>query len=408
MNTIAGKNMKIIVCLLCLFSFFACAGQRAPIQAPVAVQAPILPQFEVLNTLHQQFLVFREDDIFRRYGFTYNSPYADWLQRVRALEQDPAMGDVARLLAGLSIAYRTHGAGSEVYAQFEERFGTALRAPVEQELPVRPTAAAPAAPAVPGVTILFSGDTQGKVFPKPGLAGDVGGLARRPSTIAYFREKDPGVLLLDAGDAFASGFAGAQMTNKILVRAMNRMGYDAMGLGPQDLAMGEVALRELVGMAKFPLVCSNLEFGKGVSPWIRPYAIFERNRLKVAVVSLLPSIPGAVITGARFIAPADALRALLPRLQNRADCIVLLTQFGSEDVASLLGGDEEVGVILGDSMEFSRGRPAYIPAGPGGLGFGSVRLEVRDEGPVRVTQVLPVFLREDSDAQIVEMLDELE
>ena len=398
--------MKIIVCLLCLFSFFACAGQRAPVQAPVAVQAPILLQFEVLNTLHQQFLVFREDDIFRRYGFTYNSPYADWLQRVRGLEQDPVMGDVARLLAGLSIAYRTHGAGSEVYAQFEERFDTALRVPVAPEPTVRPVPA-PAAPREPGVTILFSGDTQGDLFPKSGLTGDVGGLARRPATIAYFREMDPGVLLLDAGDAFASGFAGAQMTNKVLVRAMNRMGYDAMGIGPQDLTMGEVALRELVGMAKFPLVCSNLEFGKGVSPWIRPYAIFERNRLKVAVVSLLPSMPGTVITGARFIAPADALRVLLPGLKNRVDCIVLLTQFGSEDVASLLGGDEEVGVILGDSMVFSRGRPAYIPAVPGGLGFGSVRLEVRDEGPVRVTQVMPVFLGEQSDAQILGMLDEL-
>lgn len=405
--------MKIIVCLLCLFSFFACAGQRAPVQAPVAVQAPILPEFEVLNTLHQQFLVFRDDDIFRRYGFTYNSPYADWLQRVRGLEQNPAMGEVARLLAGLSIAYRTHGAKSSVYAQFEERFDTALRTPPEPEPMVRPApvsvaASAPVAALEPGIIILFSGDTRGDVFPKSGLTGDVGGLARRPSTIAYFREKDPGVLLLDAGDAFASGFAGSEMTNKVLVRAMNRMGYDAMGLGPQDLAMGEVALRELVGMAKFPLVCSNLEFGKGVSPWIKPYAIFERNRLKVAVVSLLPPIPGAVITGARFIAPARALRALLPELKNRVDCIVLLTQFGSEDMAGLLGGAEEVGVILGDSMEFSRGRPAYIPAVPGGRGFGSVRLEHRGAGIARITQTMPVLLGAEPDTQILEMMDELE
>ena len=405
--------MKIIVCLLCLFSFFACAGQRAPVQAPVAVQAPILPEFEVLNTLHQQFLVFREKDIFRRYGFTYNSPYADWLQRVRGLEQDPAMGEVARLLAGLSIAYRTHGAKSSVYTQFEERFDKALRTPLEPEPMVRPAPASAAAPEPvaapePGITILFSGDTRGDVFAKSGLTGEVGGLARRPSTIAYFREKDPGVLLLDAGDAFASGFAGSEMTNKVLVRAMNRMGYDAMGLGPQDLAMGEVALRELVGMAKFPLVCSNLEFGKGVSPWIRPYAIFERNQLKVAVVSLLPSIPGAVITGARFIAPARALRAILPGLKNRVDCIVLLTQFGSEDMAGLLGGDEEVGVVLGDSMEFSRGSPAYIPAVPGGRGFGSVRLKLRDAGIARITQTMPVLLGAEADAQLLEMLDELE
>ncbi|PKN42223.1 MAG: hypothetical protein CVU60_08370 [Deltaproteobacteria bacterium HGW-Deltaproteobacteria-18] len=361
--------------------------------------------FEDLNALHEQFLVFREDDIFRRYGFTYNSPYADWLQRVREQEQDPATGEVARLLAGLSIAYRTHGAKSAVYAQFEERFDKALRTPVEHAPPLRPV---PAASPVPGITILFSGDTRGDVFSKPGLAGDVGGLARRPATIAYFREKDPGVLLLDAGDAFASGPAGSRVTNQILVRAMNRMNYDAMGLGPEDMAIGEVALRELAGMAKFPLVCSNLEFRKGIAPWIRPYVILERNQRRVAVMSLLPPVPGAVITGARFIAPSAALRTLLPALRSKADCIVLLTQFGSQNVAPLLGDDEGFDVILGDSAALSQSIPAYMPAVPGWLGFGSVRLEMRNPGRTRVTEAMPVLLGVESDVQIFEMLDELE
>jgi len=397
--------MKIIICLLCLVSLFACAGPRGPVQAPVAARAPVLPVFENLKALHEQFLVFREDDIFRRYGFTYNSPYADWLQRVRELEQDPATGEVARLLAGLSIAYRTHGAKSGVYAQFEERFDKALRTPVEHAPPLRPV---PAATPVPGITILFSGDTRGDVFSKPGLAGDVGGLARRPATIAYFRKKDPEVLLLDAGDAFASGLAGSKATNQFLVRAMNRMSYDAMGLGPRDLAMGEVALRELAGMAKFPFVCSNLEFGKGVAPWIRPYVILERNRLRVAVMSLFPPTPGAVVTGARFIAPITALRALLPLLRGKADLIVLLTQFGSQDVAPLLGDGEGIDVILGDSAAYSQNIPAYMPAVPGWLGFGSVRLEMRNPGKTRVTEAMPVLLGVESDVQIFEMLDELE
>lgn len=397
--------MKIIVCVLCLLSLFACAGPRGPVQAPVAARAPVLPVFEDLKALHEQFLVFREDDIFRRYGFTYNSPYADWLQRVRELEQDSATGEVARLLAGLSIAYRTHGAKSVIYAQFEERFEKALRTPVRRESTVR---SLPTAPSAPGVAILFSGDTRGDVFSKPGLTGDVGGLARRPPTIAYFRKKDPELLLLDAGDAFASGLAGSKVTNQFLVRAMNRMNYDAMGLGPGDLAMGEVALRELAGMAKFPFVCSNLEFGKGVAPWIRPYVVLERNQIRVAVMSLFPPTPGAVVTGARFIAPATALRALLPVLWGKADLIVLLTQFGSQDVTALLGEGDEVAVILGDGMAFSRSSPAYIPAVPGGLGFGAVRLEMRDAGKMRITRAMPVLLGTESDAQILEMLGEPE
>jgi hypothetical protein len=397
--------MKIIVCLLCLLSLFACAGPRVPVQTPVAARAPVLPVFEDLKALHDQFLVFREDDIFRRYGFTYNSPYADWLQRVREMEQDPDTGDVARLLAGLSIAYRTHGAKSVIYAQFEERFDKALRTPVRREPTDR---SLPTAPSAPGVTILFSGDTRGDVFSKPGLTGDVGGLARRPPTIAYFRGKDPGLLLLEAGDAFVSGPAGSKVTNQVLVRAMNRMNYDAMGLGPGDLAMGEVALRELAAMATFPFVCSNLEFGKGVAPWIRPYVILKRNQLRVAVMSLFPPTPGAVVTGARFIAPSAALRTLLPVLRSKADCIVLLTQLRSQDVAPLFGDGEGSDVILGDSAAFSQSRPAYIPAVPGWLGFGSIRLEMRDAGKTLVTEAMPVLPGMESDAQILEMLGELE
>jgi hypothetical protein len=82
---------------------------------------------------------------------------------------------------------------------------------------------------------------------------------------------------------------------------MNRMRYDAMGLGPYDLDMGEVALRELASVASFPFVCSNLEFQQDTHPWIRPYVLIERGRHTIAVISLLGPDPAVSITGARLI-----------------------------------------------------------------------------------------------------------
>ena len=398
--------MKTIILAFCLLPLFACAAR--PVQAPLQVQAPapILPQFEELRVLHERFVAFRENEQFRRYGFTFNSPYADWLQRVRDIEKDPFRAEAARLLAGLAVASRIHGLKSEVYSQFEERFDRALRtAPVPDPAPdSTPTIARPS---VSGITILFSGDTGGLVLPWSGVAGEMGGLAARPPVIEHFRKEDPGLLLLDAGDSFAVDVSGAQEVNKVLVRAMNRMHYDAMGLGGGDLAMGEVALRELVGMADFPLVCSSLKFGKDVAPWIDRYALVERNGFRVAVMSLLPLPPAAGITGARFIPPGEVLRDLLPELWGMADCIVLLTQLSSTELVGLLDENSEVDVILGDGNAFSQIGPAYIPAVPKGRGFGLVRLELGDVETQRSVQSQPVLLGTRLDSQLLEIMTEL-
>jgi len=405
--------MKFIAVLLCLLSLFSCAGHSGPAQAPVVLQAPILPVFERLNTLHEQFLVFRDDDVFQRYGFTYNSPYADWFQRVRDFEQDPATGDAARLLAGLSVAYRTHGAKSRIYRQFEDRFGQALRARAAEKQAQSPVVVAepvtlpiPEAPAR-YITLLFSGDTQGVVYSQPGGFGPVGGLARRPPTLTYFRAEDPGTVVLDAGDAFVSGFAKAEAINKVLVRAMNHMRYDAMGLGPHDLAIGEVMLRELVGIASFPMICSNLQFQEGVEPWIKSYVLVERGQVRIALVSLLPPAPGVRITGAKLIPPRQALQAMLPELRGKADCIVLLTQFGAKKIAALLGDEGAVDVILGDGNGKSSENPAYLPAVPKGLGFGLVRLEKADGGGFRPVEKLPVLMGMASDDHVLQIMEEL-
>jgi hypothetical protein len=417
--------MKIIALLLCVL-LSACVRNPAPPE-PVPTQPPVLQEFAPLTEMHARFLTFRDDDIFLRHGFTFNSPYADWLQRVREFEHNPTMTESARLLAGLAVAARIHGVKSEVYRQFEMRFDQSVRATVEQEFveqepemqesveqesveqePEVQGAVASSAPALASeVSILFSGDTQGVVFPQPGPFGSVGGLARRTSTVAHFRMEDPGVVLLDAGDTFTSGFERAEKINKVLVRAMNHLRYDAMGLGGLDLAMGEVPLRELAAMAKFPMVCSNLEFQQGVAPWIKPYVIFERNGRRIAVLSVLSAPSGAVITGARFVAPEKALGALLPKLRSTVDFVVLLTQLGSEEAAELLGKGNMVDVILGDRNAASMTSPAYVPAVPKGLGLGLLRLNMTAPGAPARVESLPVLLGTDSDAQLAKILDEL-
>ncbi len=276
-------------------------------------------------------------------------------------------------------------------------------APAVQSLPAVSTVAEGVRP---GVTILFSGDTQGVIFPQPGVAGPVGGLARRPPLIGRVRAEDPGVVLVDAGDAFTSGFGRAGRINNVLVRAMNRMGYDAMGLGPHDLALGEVALRELVSIAEFPFVCSNVVFQVGVKPWVKPYVILQRGPFRIGVISLLPPDADAAVAGARIVPPGHALRGVLAELGPKVDGVVLLTQMGSAEVAEIVGG-LAVAVVAGDGKASSREVPLYLPAVPKGLGFGRVRLESGEGGALRSAEHGPVLLGEQQDSQMLRLLEEL-
>ena len=67
----------------------------------------------------------------------------------------------------------------------------------------------------------------------------VGGVARRATTINQEKKKNPYTLVLDAGDSLVGDQDPALKTQgKSSVEAMNRLGYDAMALGPGDLALG--------------------------------------------------------------------------------------------------------------------------------------------------------------------------
>jgi hypothetical protein len=536
--------MKHFVLAICLLAALSCAKPPAP--QPVQAPSPVLPQFKPLAELYDEFQGFRGDQLYLRHGFTANFPKSDWLTRVQAFEQEPELAAPSRLLAGLAIAHRLHGAQSVVTQDFEARFAASIRptvprelqdaprqepiqavrsgitttpspedaqhpdlqspAPTMAEIPVpaqlppetvkplptgeaaphlplpsapsledsplptqqpaetvEPSAGdslphaplqsassvddtplptqqpaetvAPSAeealphaplPSAPGVedtsipspqpdeadkpdavTLLFSGDTQGVVYPQPGLSGPVGGIDRRGPVVERLRAENPNVVLVDAGDTFISGSARAEKINKILVRAMNLMGYDAMGLGHHDLAMGEIALRELVSIASFPLVCTNLMFSQGVTPWIRDHVMVERGGMRVAIISLLSTDTPIRVTGARLMPPSQALAAFLPRLQGNADCVILLTQIDGPQISSLQGLLAGITAVIGDFRAPSMESPRYLPTVPKGLGISLLRLERSDLGTVHPVLSMPLLSGNAQDPRLVRMLEGL-
>lgn len=161
------------------------------------------------------------------------------------------------------------------------------------------------------------------------------------------KEKEKGVFLFDSGDLLfkkywdpipESDLMKLREKARLVIESFNLMGYDAMGVGDDDLALGRDFLVELSKKATFPFLSSNLLDAETKRPLFQPYLIQERNGLRVGVFSLIspecfsgptdPRLKGLVIQN-----PIEVGKEMIKELQPKTDLIVLLSHLGySKDV----------------------------------------------------------------------------
>ena len=154
----------------------------------------------------------------------------------------------------------------------------------------------------------------------------VGGVARRATTINQERKKNPYTLVLDTGDSLVGDQDPALKTQgKSSVEAMNRLGYDAMALGPADLALGVAALRARMAEAKFPMLSANAVVTGTEELVAKPYAVREIAGHRVAVVGLSGG-NGTAEIGVRD--PLAAAQKIVPEARKEADIVILLSHAG--------------------------------------------------------------------------------
>lgn len=153
------------------------------------------------------------------------------------------------------------------------------------------------------------------------------------------KEQNPYTLVLDAGDSLTGDQDPAIKTQgKTSVDAMNRLGYDAMALGPGDLALGLAALRSRMAEAQFPMLSANAVITGTDELVARPYAVRDLAGHRVALVGLSGG-NGTVEIGVRD--PLAAARKIVPETRKEADIVILLSHAGQmidQQIADLVPG----------------------------------------------------------------------
>lgn len=174
--------------------------------------------------------------------------------------------------------------------------------------------------------LLHTNDSHGSVSP----VDSVGGLAERAAFVRQVREKNPYVLLVDAGDINAGQPVSNMADAHPDILAYNYMGYDAVTVGNHEFDKPISVLLGQMKNADFPFIISNIEMnGK---PFGQEFLIKEINGVKIGLFGLTTVYTESLSVYANEVAfksEVETARRMVKLLKERkADIIIALAHLG--------------------------------------------------------------------------------
>ncbi len=186
------------------------------------------------------------------------------------------------------------------------------------------------------VTLLYTNDFHSAFDPIPAywLPGSpkMGGAAHLAGLVNQIRGRNETVFLFDAGDMF-TGMLSNVTRGEALMEMMISMKYDAMAIGNHEFDYGSDNFTRQMHRVPFPVLAANV-FYKGTRRYYsRPYALLERNGIRVGVIGIIGEDARSValpsgITGLEFSDPIPEVRAAVKELRPFVDLVVVLAHQG--------------------------------------------------------------------------------
>jgi 2',3'-cyclic-nucleotide 2'-phosphodiesterase (5'-nucleotidase family) len=226
------------------------------------------------------------------------------------------------------------------------------------------------------VVIMHTNDVRGHVLP----GSDAGGSAKLATVVHQLRPD----LMLDAGGMLSGSLISDTFLGSPVIAAMNAIGYDAAAIGGNEFNFGTNALQARAREANFPMLSAN-----ATSPIdeIQVAAIFKAQDVRIVVIGLT----GGELTRARHpqnvkdVDVADSvltLETVLPRIRDRADCIILLTNVSRAEEQRIARTFPEIRLIIGaheeSELPIRVGQTTIVTAGKFGKYAGKLDLTFTD------------------------------
>lgn len=223
-------------------------------------------------------------------------------------------------------------ATAQTKAPAETKTPTATKAPEPTEEPT-PTETPTVDPII--IEILHTNDVHARV-----LEGKYDGMgyAKLAALVGRFREANPNMLLIDAGDTFHGKTIATLEEGESIMEIMNLIGYDFMVPGNHDFNYGSDKLLELAAMAEFPIITANVL--KDGNPILPAYEVIEIEGVKIGLFGLsseettYKTHPDNV-EGLEFANSTDIAQQMVDELSGKVDIIICIGHIGLDETTEI-------------------------------------------------------------------------
>jgi len=151
-------------------------------------------------------------------------------------------------------------------------------------------------------------------------------------------EQGGSVLVLSGGDINTGVPESDLQDAEPDFRGMNLIGYDAMAVGNHEFDNPLTVLRQQEQWAKFPFLSANIYQKSTGERLFKPWALFKRQDLKIAVIGLTTDDTAKIgnpefFTDIEFRKPAEEAKLVIQELQQteKPDVIIAATHMGHYD-----------------------------------------------------------------------------
>lgn len=209
---------------------------------------------------------------------------------------------------------------------------------------------------------------------------------------------------MDAGNGLWSQRPLTQQTQgKVMIDAMNLLGYDAMAIGDLDLALGPDVLRQRIADAEFPILSANLLLAGEEKLVAQPYAVLTMGDHRVAIIGL--TWDGAAVSANQYVLlkADDVLARYVSELSEQSDIVVVLSTMGFEEDQRLSSAVPGIDLIVGgrsriplpDSWQNAETGTVVTQAGAQGEWVGHRTLHLDSAGAVTAYEDALLFLTDE-------------
>ncbi|EMB2349184.1 bifunctional UDP-sugar hydrolase/5'-nucleotidase [Serratia marcescens] len=209
------------------------------------------------------------------------------------------------------------------------------------------------------ITILHTNDHHGHFWQND--HGEYGLGAQKTLVDGIRREvaAQGGSLLLLSGGDINTGVPESDLQDaEPDFRGMNLVGYDAMAIGNHEFDNPLSVLRQQEKWATFPLLSANIYQKSTGQRLFKPYALFDKQGIKIAVIGLTTDDTAKIgnpeyFTDMEFRVPAQEAKQVVERLRKdeKPDVIIAATHMGHYD-------NGEHGSNAPGDVEMARSLPA--------------------------------------------------